>query len=224
MTIRPDTKNSAVVFGASGLVGKEILTQLSGNKDFGRIVAVVRNKSDIANPGLEQVSISDFSRLMDLKDKLDADAYFCCIGTTIKKAGSREAFLKVDHDIPEKIAQLAEALHIPAMVIISSMGANSRSTNFYLRTKGTMEKTVRETYSGNLKFVRPSLLMGKREEFRLGEKIAVGFMKAFGWLFAGPLKKYRGINSRDVACVMIKISDYPAGKIIYESDELQELI
>lgn len=178
----------------------------------------------MANPGLEQVSISDFSRLMDLKDKLDADAYFCCIGTTIKKAGSREAFLKVDHDIPEKIAQLAEALHIPAMVIISSMGANSRSTNFYLRTKGTMEKTVRETYSGNLKFVRPSLLMGKREEFRLGEKIAVGFMKACGWLLAGPLKKYKGIYASDVACAMIKISQSESDKTVYESDELFDIL
>ena len=86
-----------------------------------------------------------------------------------------------------------------------------------------MEKAVREAYSGKLKFVRPSLLMGSREEFRFGEKIASGFMKTFGWLFAGPLKKYRGIYARDVARAMIKISHFKSGKTVYESNELQEL-
>jgi uncharacterized protein YbjT (DUF2867 family) len=161
---------------------------------------------------------------LDLRDKLKAEVFFCSVGTTIKTAGSKEEFARVDLEIPKKIAQLAEALSIPSLVAISSIGADANSSNFYLRTKGEMEKTVREIYHGNLKFVRPSLLMGNRNEFRFGEKVSVAFMKGFGWLFAGPFKKYRGIYARDVAHVMIKISDQPADKLIYESDELQKLV
>jgi uncharacterized protein YbjT (DUF2867 family) len=222
MTIRPDIK-SAVVFGATGLVGRALIDELSENKDFERIVAVVRKKLPHTYPKLEQVQLDDFSKLMDLKDKLKASVYFCCVGTTIKTAGSKEAFAKVDLDIPRIIAQLGEAIPIQAMVVISSLGAKAGSSNFYLNTKGEMEKAVREIYTGNLKFVRPSVLMGDRIEFRFGEKATVIFMKAFGWLFAGPLRKYRGIYARDVARAMIKISDLPSDIMIYESDKLQKL-
>jgi uncharacterized protein YbjT (DUF2867 family) len=219
MSIPPDEKKSAVIFGATGLVGKELITLLLENKDFERIVVVVRKLLV-----LKQIQLSDFSKLMDLKDRLKASVYFCSIGTTIKTAGSKDAFLKVDLDIPKKIAQLAEVLSVPSFVAISSLGASADSSNFYLRTKGEMEKAVREIYHGNLKFVRPSLLMGNRDEFRFGEKVAVVFMKAFGWIFAGPLKKYKGIYVRDVARSMIIISDLAADKMIYESDELQGLL
>jgi uncharacterized protein YbjT (DUF2867 family) len=187
-------------------------------------VAVVRKQLIHTNPKLKQIKLSDFSKLMDLKEKLNADVCFCCIGTTIKTAGSKEGFARVDLEIPKKIAQLAEALSIPSLVAISSIGANANSSSFYLKTKGEMEKAVKEIYHGNLKFVRPSLLMGDRDEFRLGEKVSVAFMKGFGWLFAGPLKKYRGIYAGDVARAMIKISDLPSDKTIYESDELQKLV
>jgi uncharacterized protein YbjT (DUF2867 family) len=224
MSIPPDEKKSAVIFGATGLVGKELITLLLENKDFERIVVVVRKLLVLTNPKLKQIQLSDFSKLMDLKDRLKASVYFCSIGTTIKIAGSKDAFLKVDLNIPTKIAQLAEVLSVPSFVAISSLGASADSSNFYLRTKGEMEKAVREIYHGNLKFVRPSLLMGNRDEFRFGEKVSVIFMKAFGWIFAGPLKKYKGIYVRDVARSMIKISDLAADKMIYESDELHNML
>jgi uncharacterized protein YbjT (DUF2867 family) len=224
MANQQDINKIAVVFGATGLVGKELVKELSENNDFERIVAVVRKKLSITEPKLEQVQIDDFSKLPDLQDKLKSGVFFCCIGTTIKTAGSKEAFIKVDLEIPKKIAHLAETLSIPALVVISSIGANIASSNFYLRTKGEMEKSVREIYSGKLKFVRPSLLIGNRDEFRFGEKGAVVFMKVFGWIFAGPLRKYRGIYARDVARVMIKISYFKADKMIYESDEMLDLI
>lgn len=224
MTEKENLKKSAVVFGATGLVGKELINGLSADNDYQKITAVVRRPLSFANSKTEQVVLSDFTRLTDLKDQLHASAYFCCIGTTIKAAGSKEAFRKVDLDIPQQIARLAEALSIPALVVISSMGANASSSNFYLHTKGEMEKTLRELYSDNLKFVRPSLLMGKREEFRLGERIAVAFMKIFGWLFIGPLRRYKGISACDVACAMIKITEYPRDMLVFESDEIYDLI
>jgi len=220
MENQTNTKKTAVVFGSTGLVGKELLSQLISGSDYEKVVTVVRSKLSNTDPNVEQVQIDNFERLVDLKDKLKAQAYFCCIGTTIKTAGSKEAYAKVDLDIPKRIAQLAEALSIPSLVVISSIGADSASSNFYLRTKGEMEKSVKEIYSGKLRIVRPSLLMGKRDEFRFGEKASVGFMKAFGWIFAGPLRKYRGIYARDVARVMIKISLFRSDKVIFQSDEL----
>ena len=224
MVVQPGTKKSAVVFGATGLVGKELINALLENNDFESITAVVRKQLILSDPKLKQIIVSDFSKLMDLEDKLKAGVFFCCIGTTIKTAGSKEAFARVDLEIPKNIARLAEAFSIQSLVAISSIGADVNSSNFYLKTKGEMEKAVREIYHGNLKFVRPSLLMGNRDEFRFGEKVSVAFMKGFGWLFAGPLKKYRGIYAHDVARSMIKISDLLSDKMIYESDELQRLV
>jgi uncharacterized protein YbjT (DUF2867 family) len=223
MISQTDAKKCAVVFGATGLVGKELVTELCASSDFEKIITVTRKKLTLSDPKLDQVQIDDFSKLMDLKEKLITGLFFCCIGTTIKTAGSKEAFTQVDLEIPRKIAQLAEALSVPALEVISSMGANATSSNFYLRTKGEMEKSVRGIYSGKLRIVRPSLLMGNRDEFRFAEKVSVGFMKTFGWMFAGPLKKYRGIYARDVARAMIKISHFKSGKTVYESNELQEL-
>jgi uncharacterized protein YbjT (DUF2867 family) len=221
--MNPNTERvkSAVVFGATGLVGKELINALLENIDFENITAVVRKQSILTNPRLKQIKLSDFSKLIDLRDKLKAGIFFCCVGTTIKTAGSKEEFARVDLEIPKEIARLAESLEIPSLVAISSIGADAGSSNFYLRTKGEMEKAVREIYHGNLKFVRPSLLMGNRDEFRFGEKVSAAFMKGFGWLFAGPFKKYKGIYASDVALAMIQISDLPSDKLIFESDELQ---
>jgi uncharacterized protein YbjT (DUF2867 family) len=224
MTPNPDIRKSAVVFGATGLVGKELINALLENNDFENITAVVRKQLVLTDPKLKQIKLPDFSKLMDLRDKLKAGVFFCCVGTTIKNAGSKAEFARVDLEIPKNIARLAEALSIPSLVAISSIGADANSSNFYLRTKGEMEKAVREIYHGNLKFVRPSLLMGNRDEFRFGEKVSVAFMKGFGWLFTGPLRKYRGIYAHDVAHVMIKISDFPSDKMIFESYELQKLV
>jgi len=214
------TNNNAVVFGSTGLVGNVLIQELLQSAEYEKTIAVTRKKLSVDNPQMEQVLLPDYSKLADLKGLLSAKTWYCCIGTTIKTAGSREAFRDVDFEIPRKIAELAETLSIPEMVVISSMGANAASSNFYLRTKGEMEQKVRENYSGNLKFVRPSLLMGDRNEFRSGEKVAVVFMKIFGWAFIGPLRKYRGISAGDVARAMIKISRLPALKLTYESDEL----
>jgi len=213
----------AVVFGATGLIGKELTTQLIQNNDIENVIAVTRRKLPITDQKLEQILISGYSELPGLKDKLRAGQFYCCIGTTIKKAGSKEVFKNTDYGIPVIIAQTAEKLSVPSLVVISSLGADIKSSNFYLRTKGEMEKSVREAYSGNLKFIRPSLLMNKRDESRFGEKAAVAFMNLFGWLFAGPLRKYRGIRAEDVAGAMIKISSMPAGRIIFESDTLLDI-
>jgi Predicted nucleoside-diphosphate-sugar epimerases len=218
-----NNKRTAVVFGGTGLVGKALIKELIDNQDYGEIIAVLRNDLPFSNPKLEQLLFSDFRHLIHLKGELNATDYFCCIGTTIKKAGSQKAFQQVDHDIPVQIAKLAHSLSIPNMVAISSLGANAASSNFYLRTKGKMENSVRKSYTGNLKIVRPSLLMGRRNERRFGEKAGILFMRMFGWLLLGPLNKFKGIEVTDLAKVMVGLAKDSSGQVFFESKELRAL-
>jgi len=215
-------KRSAVIFGASGLVGNELMRELQLNDSYEKITALVRKELDIHHSKLNQIILNDYSNLPDHSRNLTATDYFCCIGTTIRTAGTKEAFRRVDYEIPVQIADLAQKLMIPNLVIISSIGADAGSRNFYLRTKGDMEDTVSITYKGNLKFVRPSLLIGNRKEHRAGEKAGIIFMKTFSWMFKGPLKKYRGIHPRTVAKAMIRATSLPQNKTFLEGDDLFE--
>lgn len=194
---------SAVVFGATGLVGSEVVKELLNRPEYTKVTAVVRKPIPLSHPSLEFFIISDFSKLSETALNLWADEYYCCIGTTIGAAGSKENFRLVDFNIPEQIALLAQKLAVPYMAVVSSIGANEKSSNFYLHTKGEMERRVQDIYRGSLKIVRPSLLVGKRKEFRFGESVAIIFMKLLGWTFVGPLRKYRGIPAKQVARSMI---------------------
>lgn len=218
------SKKTAVVFGATGLVGNALVNELIDNQYYEKVIAVLRNDLPFSNPKLEQLLFPDFRHLLHLKGELYATDYFCCVGTTIKKAGSQKAFHQVDFDIPTHIAQLAQELSIPNLVVISSIGADPGSSNFYLRTKGKMEKSVRALYTGNLKIVRPSLLMGKRSESRFWESAAIKCMFFLGVFFIGPFRKFRGIKVSDLAKVMVKITEYPAEKVVFESRELAKVL
>lgn len=211
---------TAVVFGASGLVGTEVIKELLNRPEYTRVLAVVRKPLAFTHPCLELFITSDFLKLSETSQDLSADEYYCCIGTTIKAAGSRENFRRVDLHIPEQIAHLAQKLMVPNMVVVSSTGANVKSSNFYLHTKGEMERSIRIIYNGNVKFVRPSLLMGNRTEIRYGERFAIVFMKLFSWTLTGPLKRYRGIHPKKVAVSMIDIVKNTSSKIVYESEDL----
>lgn len=209
-------KKTAVVFGASGLVGKTLVNLLASDDRYDKIIQVIRNQSDIVHPKIQSIILADYSKLHQYKIMLAADDYFCCIGTTINKAGSKEAFRSVDLKIPEYIAKLAADLSVPYLVIVSSIGANAQSGNFYLRTKGAMEVSVRNIYPGHLKFVRPSLLIGDRKEFRPAERFSVFMMKLMGWMMIGPLRKYRGIHVSRVASEMIHATEDTSPSIFIE--------
>ena len=215
---------TAIVFGATGLVGKELIFELLEDQRFLKVKAIVRNPLPLSHSKLDQVILKDYSNLDSIAPQIAADAYFCCIGTTIKKAGSQDAFRKIDFDVPVKIAKLAESLQVPTLVVISSIGASATTANFYLRTKGEMEQEVRKAFNGNLKFMRPSLLLGTRAEFRFGERAAQIIMKGLGVLMLGPLAKYKGIQGWDVARGMIKSMELPKEKLILETDEIHKLI
>jgi uncharacterized protein YbjT (DUF2867 family) len=215
---------TAIVFGATGLVGKELVYELLEDNRFLKVKTVARHPLPLSHAKLNQINICDFKDIGMYTDELAADAYFCCIGTTIKKAGTQEAFRRVDLDIPVKIASIAESLNVPNLVVISSIGANARSSNFYLQTKGLMEQQVQAVYKGNLKFIQPSLLLGYRSEFRLGERIAQILMRVIGVLMIGSLARYKAVHSWDVARGMIKAMELPRDILVIESHEIHRLI
>lgn len=215
--------HTAVVFGATGLVGKQLVLQLVRESTYSKIKVFTRRPLQYEHEKIVEV-ITDFRDFKDIEADLFKDnIVFCCIGTTIKKAGSKENFTKVDLDLPVNIAKAGKNRGVSKYIVVSSVGANADASNFYLRTKGQMEKKVTETRLPFISFVRPSMLLGDREEFRFGEEAGKFFMKTFAFAFKGKWKKYKGIEAKDVARAMIHISGFSHPQLVYESDELQEL-
>lgn len=213
---------TAIVLGASGLVGSELLSKLLVNEDYSKIKVLVRKSFPIVNSKVEEL-IVDFNHSEKFADKVTGDVLFCCIGTTIKTAGSKEAFIKVDYTIPAEAAKIAKQNHVKSVVLISSLGADKNSSNFYLQVKGDVEEALQQLNFDSLIIVRPSMLLGDRKEFRLGELIGKFFMKLFSFIFIGGIKKYKAIEAKVVAKAMIELSKNQKGLLIAESDKLQEV-
>lgn len=206
MTNNYSHKKVAAVFGATGLVGKELVKILLEDDTYSKVKLITRREITFTNPKAEIILLEDFSQLLSIESKIAADIFFVCTGTTIKKAGTRENFRKTDYELPVIIASFAQKLNVRQMVIISSIGANISSPNFYLHTKGEMEQGVAKEFTGVLNFIRPSLLLGNREEHRTGEHIASAVMRLFGWIMIGPLKRYRGVEATEVARQMVEFT------------------
>jgi uncharacterized protein YbjT (DUF2867 family) len=216
-------EQTAIVFGATGLTGSSLLLELLEDSRFSKIKVFARYPLPISDARIEQVILADFDKLEEFSSSIKGDVVFCCLGTTIRQAGTAEAFRKIDLTYPVTISKIAQANNIPSFVVISSIGADYKSKVLYLRTKGEMEKTIRLQYSGNLKVLRPSMLLGHRKEFRLAEEIGKVLTIAIGFILLGPLRKYRGVKASVVAKAMIKSLDLPADKLIIESNEIVKL-
>jgi len=214
---------AAIVVGATGLTGTSLVEQLCENDEYVSVTVIARRAPAFTHPKLE-VKIRNLDTLEE-KDLEFANELYCCLGTTIKKAGSREQFEKVDFEYPLTIASLAKKRGIPHMLIITAMGANEKSPFYYNRVKGKLEHDLMELGLQRLSIIRPSLLVGEREEFRLGEKAAEKFLKLAKPLLVGPLKRSRAIEASQVAKAMIVIALYGDKQpvTIYPSQELAQL-
>ena len=213
----------ALLLGASGLVGGHCLQRLLNDTAYGKVIALVRKPLPLHDPQLEQ-QVVDFSDLQNYAHLLKAHDVFCCLGTTIKKAGSQAAFRQVDFTYPVEIAKIAAANGAEQFLIVTALGANPASRIFYNRVKGEVEAAIAPLAFRAVHIFRPSLLLGKRQEIRLGEKIGERVAKIFSFLFAGPLRKYRPIAARTVAAAMIAVAKRNlAGVNTYESDQIQAL-
>lgn len=214
---------TALIVGATGLVGSKLLPLLLESNNYNAVIAVTRKPLDIKHPKLQQ-HIINFDEIEKHASVFKADDIFCCLGIIIAKAGSQENFYKVDHTYTYKTAQLALKNGASQVVLISSVGADKNSSNFYLRTKGQIENDlVLLGYSKTI-IVRPSMLLGDRKEFRLGEIIGKAAMQTFSFLMLGPLQKYKPIQDITVAKAMLNLSQTNTEKVrIAEFDELQSI-
>jgi uncharacterized protein YbjT (DUF2867 family) len=212
---------TALVLGASGLVGNYLLFKLLHSDRYGRVVSLVRRPLHYSHPKLEE-RVVDFDRLTP--DDVRADDVFCCLGTTIRQAGSQEAFRKVDYEYPLAVGRLARETGASQYLLVSALGADAKSGIFYSRTKGELEEELKRLDFNGLHIFRPSLLLGKRKQFRLGEeagKVLNFLFTPFTYLIP-PLAKYRGVQAGKVATAMLEIAKQDVtGVHVYTSDVLQ---
>ncbi|MEI8048063.1 MAG: oxidoreductase [Bacteroidota bacterium] len=214
-------KRTALIAGATGLVGNSILRQLLADDLYSKIVVVTRRPIGITHPKLVQQLI-DFNEIELFKPAFHVDDVFCALGTTIKTAGSKDAFYKVDYTYVLQLGNWAAASGVSKILIVSAMGANAKSGIFYNQVKGEMEVAVSQLKIPQIQIFRPSLLMGNRTEKRNGEKFAQVVMGALGFLLTGSLLKYKGIHADVVARAMIaSAKEDSKGVIVHESAEMQ---
>lgn len=214
---------SALVIGATGLVGSNLVKQILYDEHYSNVKVAVRKKLPLEHQKLEQ-HIIDFDNIHNFDEVFRVDDIFCCIGTTIKKAGSQEAFIKVDYNYAFEAAKQGLLNDAAKFLIISSIGADSDSSIFYKRVKGDIEDSVSKLGYNTVIVFRPSLLVGNRNEFRLGEKLGCLFMKLFSVFLTGKYKKFKAINASDVAKAMLNVAKGNAeGVHIYESDSIQAI-
>lgn len=192
--------------GATGLVGSAVLPLLLADARVGRVVALVRSELLLAQGKLEQWVGGD---LLAALRPVAVDAVICCLGTTIKKAGSQAAFIAVDKTLPLGLARWANAQGVPTFCIISAMGADSHSRIFYSRVKGEVEQELEGIGFNSLALFQPSVLTGPRKEKRTGEGIGSGMLRAVGPLLAGPLANYRVMPHDVLAMALVQAALAP---------------
>jgi len=193
---------TAIIAGATGLVGSELVKRLIESEEYGSVHLLVRRPSDMTHPKITE-HIINFENLEDFNPGCHIDDFFCALGTTMKKAGSREAFRTVDFDYVVYFARLAKKFESACFCVVSAMGANSKSSFFYNRVKGEMEKTLKNLGLKKLVIIRPSLLTGKRREKRLGELFAEKIMALFNPLISA---RYRSVPAKKVAMAMYRMA------------------
>ena len=214
---------SALLFGASGLVGGHVLNQLISNNNYSKIKLFVRSSINMSDPKIEIIQ-TDFNNLENHREDIKGDDCFFCIGTTKKNSPDKNEYKRVELEVPKQIAQIAKSNLVNSFVFISSGYADPKSSGDYLKFKGEVEEELKRLNFPKLGIMRPSFLLGDRKEKRIGEKIGIFVFKLLSPLFLGPLKKMKPIHSATVAKAMIAITQNDSSKTIFESNEISEII
>lgn len=215
-------QKTAIILGATGLTGGYLLSELLSDDRYEKIILFSRKSKGIQNSKIEEHLI-DLTELDKYAELFKGDDVFCCVGTTQKKTPDKKVYEQIDYGIPVQAAKLAEACKAQSFIVISAMGASENSTVFYNRLKGEMEAKVQTFQIPKIHLVRPALISGKREEFRLGEYIAKQFFKVLNLLMVGPLEKFKSIHPETIAKAMIWLANHEYSKVIVESNALQKL-
>ncbi len=216
-------KTNALIAGATGLVGSELLNLLAAKDYYESVHLPVRSETALVTPNVVQHKV-DFFNLDTFNPGVSFRDVYICLGTTHKKAGGRAGFYRVDHDIVMNVAQWAKTHGAERLSIVSSIGADAGSRSFYLKTKGQVEQELKALGFRQLTILRPSLLLGNRQEFRRAEALAAKIYPLFTFVLQGRLKKYRAVQASKVAEAMFHfIKQGHQGVRIVESDEINGL-
>ena len=211
-------KQKITLIGSTGLIGTHFLEEISPD-DFEEVKAITRRKiPNLENKDFIKQSVHDFSNLEKLRQDLKTDVLVCALGTTIIKAGSKDEFMKIDHDLPLEISRIAKEEGCRTMILISSMGSNSKSKIFYSRVKGLLEQSLEKVGFEEFHILRPSLLLGKRTEVRPTENISKIIIDHLSFLIPW---KYKPIHASIIAKTIKSISmGERSGKHIWEGSKL----
>ncbi|OGX86661.1 oxidoreductase [Hymenobacter lapidarius] len=213
-------RKTALLAGATGLIGSHLLPLLLESERYAKVIVVGRKAVPTVHPKLTQV-VTDLDKLEDVRLQLIADDVFCCLGTTMKQAGSKEAFYRVDYLFVVKVAALTAGNFASQFMVVSSLGADAESGVYYSKVKGEMEAAVRQLPFRAVHIFRPSLLLGDRPQPRLGERIGAAVLGVLKPLMRGPLEKYRPVTGATVAAAMLRAAGEDGGGVcIHLSDEI----
>ena len=213
---------TALIFGSSGLIGNELFKTILLNNSYDKIKIFVRSVPEVNNPKVEIIK-TDFSNLEQYKDKIIGDDCFFCIGTTKKDTPDKEEYRRVEYNIPVNVAKIAKANSVKSFYYVSSIGANPNASSNYLKNKGQVEGELKNLNFTKLAIIRPSLLIGNRKSFRLGEVIFTPIMNTLTFFAFGSLKKYKPIKIENVVKAMLYISKNDLNETVFESDELERI-
>ncbi|MBZ4187982.1 NAD(P)H-binding protein [Niabella beijingensis] len=218
-------KKTAAIVGSGGLIGSHLLRHLLDDREYGTIRTLMRWPAAPTHPRQEE-KLVDFNDAESILLALtDVDVVFCAIGTTLKKVGGdKKRYWQIDHDIPLRVCRMALEAGCREMAMVSAIGANSNSSNFYLQLKGKTEEDLIATGIPVLHLMQPSLLLGDRNEKRRMEAISQRIMKPASALLSGSWSKYKAIDAGDVARAMIEAVRVPrTGVFRYTWKEMMEL-
>jgi len=216
-------KKSAIILGATGLTGSYVLKNLINDSNYSEVIVFSRRPLEVKSEKLKIVEC-DLLNLEEQKDLFKADEVYVCVGTTNNKTPNKKLYREIDFGIPVTAAQLCRENRIDTLVVMSSLGASSKSSVFYTRTKGEMEESVLEMEIQNTYLLRPAIIMGPRKEKRIGETMGKMITFLINPLLIGSLKKYKGIHTETIAQAMINLckrEKYP--KAIIESNEIWDI-
>lgn len=211
----------AILIGATGLIGKALIHALTNDTDYSEVLLIARKKIENLPTKFKLMQVN-FDEIEKYKNEITGDVLFSTLGTTLKTAGSKEAQYKIDFDYQFNVAKIASDNGVKNLVLLSSAGANSKSSIFYSRMKGELDEAVQKLKFEHVSIIRPSMLVGKREEFRLSEKIFTPVMYILNVIpFA---RKYRPIKDSTVAKAMIHaVKSNQSAYRIYELGDVFKL-
>ncbi len=217
-------KEKAILLGASGLIGSHLLTTLLASPAYGEVTIYVRKTLPINHLKLKQI-VTDFENLEALNEHIAGTIVFCCLGSTKKKTPNLKDYKKVDYEIPLYFAHQASKNNARQFHLVTAIGANSKSSNFYTRMKGEIEDAIKKVSYETIHIYQPSFLRGDRKENRTTEKILTPIMRLVDLALIGPLKKYQSIEAEDVAKAMFNESiKNKRGIFVHNSEQIKRLV